>query len=149
MHVVLLYQIKYEFVKHACPRRQQNLKFVILSIKVIVNATRQMSRSLDQNCWYEHTGLITRNVHVKYERSTSNGSKVMAKIKGFLEMLSTHAKYEFSISYGSKVLAKGKVVLPEWQSQKGQKLDAPKFHSGGIKTFLYSETLKTPISIFF
>ena len=39
-----------------------------------------------------------------------------------------HAKYEVSISYSSKFLAEVKVFL----SQTGQKLDAPKFHSGGI-----------------
>ena len=43
----------------------------------------QRSRSLGQNFWLDWKGLITRKVHVKYESSTSNGSKVMAKVKVF------------------------------------------------------------------
>ena len=34
------------------------------------------------NFWHEWKGLITRNVHMKY-KSTSNGSKVVAKFKVF------------------------------------------------------------------
>ena len=33
--------------------------------------------------WYERKCLITRNVHVEYESSTSNGSKVKANVKVF------------------------------------------------------------------
>ena len=44
-----------------------------------------------------------------------------------------HAKYEVSMAYGSKVMAKVN-VLPQSQRQTGQKQDAPKFHSGGIKS---------------
>ena len=50
-----------------------------------------------------------------------------------------HAKYEVSISYGSKVMAKFKVFLhfprqTDLESQTGQKLNAPEFHSRGIKS---------------
>ena len=44
-----------------------------------------------------------------------------------------HAKDEISISYGSKVMAKVKVFLQQSHRHTGQKLDAPQFHSGGIK----------------
>ena len=56
-----------------------------------------------------------------------------------------HAKYEVSISYGSKVIAKVKDFCHRvTDSQTGQKLDAPKFHSGGgggIKNTYICETL--------
>ena len=51
-----------------------------------------------------------------------------------------HAKYEVSISYGSKAMAKVVFFPTESQtdrkieSQTGQKLGAPEFHSGGIKS---------------
>ena len=41
--------------------------------------------SLCQHFWHDQKCIITRNVHVKYKSSTSNDSKVMAKVK-FLEM---------------------------------------------------------------
>ena len=34
--------------------------------------------------WYEQKGHITRNVHVKYESPTSNGSKDKDKVKVFV-----------------------------------------------------------------
>ena len=37
---------------------------------------RSQSRSQGQKFWYEPKGLITRNVHVKYESPTSNSSKL-------------------------------------------------------------------------
>ena len=48
------------------------------------------------------------------------------------------AKYEVCISYGSKVIAMVKVFWhrvadKQTESLTGQKLDAPEFHSGGIK----------------
>ena len=44
---------------------------------------KSRSMSLGQNFWLDRKGLTTRNVHVKYENSTSNGSKIMAKVKVF------------------------------------------------------------------
>ena len=44
---------------------------------------RSRSRSLGQKFWHDWKGLIIRNVHMKYESSTSHGSKVMAKVKIF------------------------------------------------------------------
>ena len=41
---------------------------------------RALSLALGQNCWHGQKGLITKNIHVKYESSISNGSKVMAKV---------------------------------------------------------------------
>ena len=91
-------------------------------------------RSLDQNFLHDWKVLIIRNVHMKYESSTPNGSKDMAKVRpkvirnvgqrsqsssqGHLTLVSfemvslveyIHAKYEVSISYGSNVMAKVKV----------------------------------------
>ena len=68
--------------------------------------------------------------------------KVMVKVTRSLtfvsfkrvSLVSMHAKYEVSISYGSKVMSKIKVFfLPQSHRQTGQKIDAPKFHSGAIK----------------
>ena len=42
---------------------------------------RSLWRSLGQNYWHDWEHLITRNLHEKHERSTCNGSKVMAKVK--------------------------------------------------------------------
>ena len=39
--------------------------------------------SLGQNFFIWMERPLTRNVHVKYEIHTSNGSKVMSKVKGF------------------------------------------------------------------
>ena len=50
--------------------------FKIYRSKFTVKVTR--SKRLVQLC-----SLITTNAHMKYESSTSNGSKVMAKVKVF------------------------------------------------------------------
>ena len=39
--------------------------------------------SQGQNLWYERKDLITRNIHVKYESPTYNGSKVKANVRIF------------------------------------------------------------------
>ena len=81
-----------------------------------------------------------KNVHMKYESSTSNGSQDMAKVKVFRNVgqrsrsrspvnrlrfhlkgfyqLSIHAKYEVLISHGSKVIAKHRYFLPQSQSNR-------------------------------
>ena len=41
------------------------------------------SRSLGQICLHDHKGYITRNSQMKYESTTSNGSKVFTKVKVF------------------------------------------------------------------
>ena len=47
-------------------------------------------------------------------------------------------KYKGCISYGSKAIAKVKVFLPQSDSHRqDQKLDAPEFHSGGIKLTIF------------
>ena len=33
------------------------------------------------NLWHDQKGLVTRNVHVKYESFTSNSSKEITKVK--------------------------------------------------------------------
>ena len=43
-----------------------------------------ISRSLCQKLRYSVQGLIKMNEHVRHERSTSSGSKVMAKVKVFI-----------------------------------------------------------------
>ena len=40
-------------------------------------------KTLCQKFCYGWKGLLTRNVHVKYESTTSKGSKVMVKVKVF------------------------------------------------------------------
>ena len=42
---------------------------------------RSQSMSRHQQLWYDQKGLVTRNVHVKYESSISCVSKVMANVK--------------------------------------------------------------------
>ena len=41
------------------------------------------SRSQGQKFWYPWKGLVTRNVYMKYESTTSSGYEVMAKVKVF------------------------------------------------------------------
>ena len=41
------------------------------------------SRSLGQNFWHQWKGLVTRNVHMKYESPTSSGSEAMTQVKVF------------------------------------------------------------------
>ena len=41
------------------------------------------SRSQGQKFWYQWKGLVTRNVHMKYESPTSSGFEAMAKVKVF------------------------------------------------------------------
>ena len=89
--------------------------------------------------------------NVKYESSTSIGSNVLAKVKGFRNVdqrsrsrsqshqyscnrkgfyqLSIHPQYEVSISYSSNVLTKVNFFLPQSHSQTGQNQDIHKFHS--------------------
>ena len=42
-----------------------------------------LSKSLGQNFSHDLKDLMTRNVHVKYESSISNGSKVKTNVKVF------------------------------------------------------------------
>ena len=42
------------------------------------------SRSQGQNFWYPWKGLVTRNIHVKYESSTYSSSWVIGKVKVFV-----------------------------------------------------------------
>ena len=51
--------------------------FKICRSKVTFKVTRS-------KFWYEWQGLIIRNVHVKYESPTFNGSNVMVKVKVFV-----------------------------------------------------------------
>ena len=44
---------------------------------------RLRSRSPGKKNWYGWKGLLTRNVHVKYDSPTSYESKVMVKVKVF------------------------------------------------------------------
>ena len=44
---------------------------------------RLRSRSLGQICSHDQKGYITRNSQMKYESTTSNGSKVFTKVKVF------------------------------------------------------------------
>ena len=53
------------------------LNFQTWRSKVTLKVTRS-------NFWYEWKGLIIMNAHVKYESPTSNGSKVMGKVKVFV-----------------------------------------------------------------
>ena len=39
--------------------------------------------TLGQKFWYPWKGLVTRNVHIKYESPTSSGKEAMAKVKVF------------------------------------------------------------------
>ena len=47
---------------------------------------RKRSLSLGQKFWYDMKGLVTRNVHLKYESPISCGCfiKVMTKVKVFV-----------------------------------------------------------------
>ena len=108
---------------------------------------RSLSRSLGQNCWHNQKGIITRNVHMKYESSTSNGSKVMAKVyvftnvgqgspsrseghgppcylKGF-HKLSIHAKL-FEIWSLYLLRFKSYRIATESQTDTGQKTRCPR-----------------------
>ena len=38
------------------------------------------ARSLGQKFWYPWRGLVTRNVHMKYESLTSSDEEAMAKV---------------------------------------------------------------------
>ena len=44
---------------------------------------RLLSSTEGQKFWHGRTGLIIRNVHVKYESSTRNNSKVMVRVEIF------------------------------------------------------------------
>ena len=62
-----------------CSKVMANVKVFLRYVPV---DQRSRSRSQCQNFWYEQKGLITtsftRNVHLKYECLTFNGSKVTA-----------------------------------------------------------------------
>ena len=94
------------FVKHECPRRQQSPKLAVLS-----------TRSQGHWPWCHLKGFHLLSMLAKYEVSISYGSKVMAKVKGFF--LATESQTD-----------------RQTESQTGQKLDAPEFHSGHIKMIL-------------
>ena len=50
---------------------------VIAKVKVFrYVGQRSLSRSLGQNPWQDQKGIITKNAHLKYQSSASNGSKV-------------------------------------------------------------------------
>ena len=51
-----------------------------------------LSRPLGQNFWHDQKNLITRNVHEKYESSTSNDLKVMTKVIFFLMLVKSQGK---------------------------------------------------------
>ena len=57
---------------------------------------RSQSRSLGQNLWHDQNRLVTRNVHFKYESSTCNGSKVVAKVRNFINV----SQMSWSMSQG-------------------------------------------------
>ena len=44
------------------------------------------SRSLGQKFWYPWKGLVTRNVHMKYESPNSSGKEAMTKVKVFFKV---------------------------------------------------------------
>ena len=68
----------------ALPLTLSNDSKVTTNVKVFRHlGKRSWSRSQGENFWYEQKGLITRNVHVKYESPTTNGSKVIANVKVF------------------------------------------------------------------
>ena len=55
-----------------------------VQIKVFhIIKSKSRSRSLCQKFWYQLKGLVTRNVHMKYESSSSSGKEAMAKFKVF------------------------------------------------------------------
>ena len=59
-------------------------KFIMAKVKSFRYVSqRSPSRPLGQNFLHDWKDFNTRNVQVKYENSTSNGSKVMAKVKVF------------------------------------------------------------------
>ena len=60
---------------------------VMANVKVFLRyvpvGQRSRSRSQGQSFWYEQKGLITKNVNLKYECLTFNGSKVTANVRFF------------------------------------------------------------------
>ena len=109
-----------------------------------------LSRSLGQNCWHDQKGLITRNVHVKYQSSIST---VLPYVKVFRKWnkgqghkvihLGVIWKGFISWGYMPNMKSLSLTVQKLWprlkfcatfesQWQTGQKLYAPKFHSEGI-----------------
>jgi hypothetical protein len=46
---------------------------------------RQNPRSRFQNLWFEYNGLVTRNMHMKYENHITFHSKDMANVKVFAD----------------------------------------------------------------
>ena len=64
------------FVKHKCPRWLQMPKLTIFSIKVTVKVTRSLTLVS-----FERVSLF--DYACQNMKSISNGSKVMAKVKGF------------------------------------------------------------------
>jgi hypothetical protein len=92
----------------------------------------QNSRSRCQNLRYQHKGLVTRNMHMKYESPITYNSKDMANVKVFekwvklqglgqklwyqkkaLIIRNTYTKYESSITYHSKDMVNVK-VFEKW-----------------------------------
>ena len=104
---------------------------------------------------------LTRNVHVKYESPTSNGSNVMVKIKVFKYVgqrsrsrslgpkfwygltRNVHVKYESPALNGSKIMAKVKGFFCHRVTvtirRTGQKLDTPEFHTTLRKCKVFSK----------
>ena len=61
-----------KFIELWSPARQQIWPWSRSKVTVKVTA------------WYHRKGLVTKNTHAKYQRSTSNSAKVMAKVKVFV-----------------------------------------------------------------
>ena len=64
-------------------------------------------------------------VTTKSKRLRSQGNKTWCHLK-IHHYLSMHVKYEVSFSYDSKIMVKAKVFFA---TDRGQKVDAPEFHS--------------------
>ena len=47
--------------------------------------------------WYHLKGLFTKNTHAKYQSSTCNSAKVMAKVKVFLTDRQTDRRMRFNV----------------------------------------------------
>ena len=67
--------------------------------------------------WYHRKGLVTKNTHAKYQSSTCNSAKVMAKVKVFVTDRWTDGGMRFNCP---RLFAKVGDKKIHWQAQKGQ-----------------------------